>query len=152
MFFGPQLTLAVSGAEACFMPISAHITYENGAVVNTGFATNLVPGVRLWTAPSLRAAIMAVQPAPKIVPKNTYPDNIITCATAGKIAVRGVDLRINADECRCFRNVDALKADDKSLFGAGWILSSRAAAERAAGTTIQLSERELAIVAELDKK
>jgi hypothetical protein len=31
-------------------------------------------------------------------------------------------------------------------------LSSRAAAERAAGTTIQLSERELAIVAELDKK
>lgn len=162
MLFGPQLSLNVSGADACFMPISAQITYENGAVVNTGFVTNLIPGVRLWTAPSLRAAIMAVQPAPKIAPKNTYPYNVITCATAGKIAVRGVDLRINADECRSTRNVDALKAAGKSLFGIGWILSSRAAAERAAaeraaaeraaGTTIQLSERELAIVAELDKK
>lgn len=162
MLFGPQLTLNVFGAEACFMPISAHITYENGAVVNTGFVTNLIPGVRLWTAPSLRAAIMAVSPPTTLTPKNTYPDNVITCATTGKIAVRGVDLRINADDCRCIRNADALKAAGKGLFGTGWILSSRAAAERAAaeraaaeraaGTTIQLSERELTIVAELDKK
>ena len=162
MLFGPQITLNVFGADACFMPISARITYENGAAVNTGFVTNLIPDVSLWTAPTLRAAIMAVQPAPKITPKNTYPYNVITCATAGKIAVRGGDRRVNGGECRCVRNVEAHKAEGTSIFGTGWILSSRAAAERAAaeraaaeraaGTTVQLSERELAIVAELDKK
>ena len=162
MLFGPQLTLSVFGADACFMPISANITYENSAVVNTGFVTNLIPGVRLWTAPTLRAAIMAVVPTPRTITKNTYPDNVITCANAGKIASRGVDLRINADECRCVHNVDMLKAAGRKLFGDGWILSTnaaaeraaaeRAAAERAVSTTVQLSEREWAIVAELDKK
>ena len=175
--FGPQLTLNVHGADACFLPVSANIIYANGANINTGFVTNLIKGVRLWTAPSLVRTIKAVQPPKSIQPKHTYPDNVLSCALLGKIAEREVDFRVLASDCYSVSNVDGLRAVGKSLFGSGFLLSDRAAAERAAaeraaaeraaaeraaaeraaaeraaGTTIQLSERELAIINELNKK
>lgn len=175
--FGPHLTLSVHGANACFLPVSAHITYANGANINTGFVTNLIKGVRLWTAPSLVRAIKAVQPPKYYQPKHTYPANVLSCALLGKIAEREVDFRVLASECYPVRNVDGLRAVGKSIFGVGFLLSDKAAADkaaaekaaaekaaadraaaekaaagRAAGTTIQLSERELAIIDELNKK
>lgn len=175
--FGPHLTLNVHGADACFLPVSANITYTNGAIVRTGFVTNLIKGVRLWTAPSLVRAIKAVQPPKYYQPKHTYPANVLSCALLGKIAEREVDFRVLASECYQVRSVDGLRAVGKSLFGSGYLLSDRAAAdkaaaekaaaekaaadkaaadkaaaEKAAGMTIQLSERELAIINELNKK
>ena len=170
--FGPQLTLNVLGADACFLPVSANIIYANGAKINTGFVTNLIKGVRLWTAPSLVRAIKAVQPPKSVQPKHTYPANVVSCALLGKIAEREVDFRVLASDCYPVSNVDGLRAVGKSMFGSGYLLSDRAAAdraaaeraaaeraaaeraaaERAAGTTIQLSEQELAIINELNKK
>ena len=67
-----------------------------------------------------------------------------------------------AEDCREIRQVESLARVKKSLFGGGWLLSTRAAAERAAaeraaaeraaGTCIQLSESELKIIEELDTK
>ena len=153
--FGPQLTLKVKGADVCYLPTDAKITYENGAVVATGFVTNLINGVRMWTAPTLHRALKLASPPKKIVPKNTYPLNLITCATFGKISSREVEFKVMAEDCREIGNVESLARVKKSLFGGGWLLSTRAAAERAAaeraaGTCIQLSESELKIIEELD--
>ena len=153
--FGPQLTLKVMGADVCYLPANVSITYENGAVVATGFVTNLINGVRMWTAPTLHRALKLASPPNKIVPKNTYPLNLITCATFGKISSREVDFKVMAEDCREIRQVESLARVKKSLFGGGWLLSTRAAAERAAaeraaGTCIQLSESELKIIEELD--
>ena len=153
--FGPQLTLKVMGADVCYLPVDATITYENGAVVATGFVTNLIKGVRMWTAPTLHRALKLASPPKKILPKHTYPLNLITCATFGKISGREVDFKVMAEDCREIRRVESLARVKKSLFGGGWLLSTRAAAERAAaeraaGTCIQLSESELKIIEELD--
>ena len=155
--FGPQLTLKVIGADVCYLPANVSITYENGAVVATGFVTNLINGVRMWTAPTLHRALKLASPPKKIVPKNTYPLNLITCATFGKISSREVDFKVMAEDCREIRQVESLARVKKSLFGGGWLLSTRAAAERAAaeraaGTCIKLSESELKIIEELDTK
>ena len=153
--FGPQLTLKVMGADVCYLPVDATITYENGAVVATGFVTNLIKGVRMWTAPTLHRALKLASPPKKILPKHTYPLNLITCATFGKISSREVDFKVMAEDCREIRQVESLARVKKALFGGGWLLSTRAAAERAAaeraaGTCIQLSESELKIIEELD--
>ena len=157
LLFGPQLTLKVRGADVCYLPVSATITYENGAKINTGFVTNMIEGVRLWTAPSLHRAIRLAEPPKTLMPKNTYPSNLVTCATIGKIAVREVDFKLMATDCEEVQQVQALAAVKKSLFVGGWLLSTkaaaeRAAAERAAGTCVQLSEKELAIVKRLDDR
>ena len=155
--FGPQLTLKVIDADVCYLPANVSITYENGAVVATGFVTNLINGVRMWTAPTLHRALKLASPPKKIVPKNTYPLNLITCATFGKISSREVDFKVMAEDCREIRQVESLARVKKSLFGGGRLLSTRAAAERAAaergsGICIQLSESELKIIEELDTK
>jgi hypothetical protein len=154
--FGPQLTLKVKGADVCYLPVNASITYDNGAVVNTGFVTNMLQGVRIWTAPPLVRALKAAAPAPKLTPKNTYPTNVLSPALIGKIAVREVDFIVRSDQCQEIQNLDSLKRAGKSLFGGGWLLSERAAAERAAaeraaaeraaGTCVQLSAEEQTIV------
>lgn len=162
LLFGPQLTLKVRNADVCYLPIEADITYENGAKVKTGFVTNMIKGVRLWTAPSLYLAIKKVSPPKVIVPKNTYPLNVLTCALVGKVATREVDFKLMSSECEEIQQVQSLAAVKKSLFGGGWLLSTRAAAERAAaeraaaeraaGTCVQLSEQELEIIKRLDEK
>lgn len=43
--FGPGLTLLVQGADVTYIIAKAGVEYENGAVVSTGFVTNMVGGV-----------------------------------------------------------------------------------------------------------
>lgn len=149
LLFGPQLTLSVKGADVCFLPVNVHVVYENGAVINTGFVTNMIEGVRLWTAPALRRAVVAAAPPKALMPKNTYPDNFINCALIGKVAARGVDFKLMSGECEAVGNLDGARAAGKSVFGGGWLMSERAAAERAAGLQVKLSERERKIVVRL---
>ena len=151
LLFGPHLTLKVKGADVCYLPVNAPIVYDNGAVVNTGFVTNMMPGVRIWTAPGLVRALKTAAPPPKLTAKNTYPLTVLSPAIIGKIAVREVDFLVASDQCHELQNLDSLKRAGKSLFGGGWLLSERAAAERAAaeraaGTCVQLSADEQAIV------
>ena len=154
--FGPQLTLKVRGADVCYLPTNSTITYENGAKINTGFVTNMMPDTRIWTAPPLVRAIKEAQPESKLVPKNTYPYSVLTTALLGKISSREVDFRVSVDQCHEVQNLDSLKNSNKSLFGGGWLLSERAAAERAAaeraaGHTVKLSDSELSIIINLSR-
>ena len=117
--FGPQLTLFVANADVTYFIVNTGIVYENGAVVNTSFVTNLTPGIRLYLCPELKKAIDACAPAPKLIAKNSYPGEIATSATLGKIIARGIELKIPSSECMYVGNLDALKREGKSLFGGG---------------------------------
>ena len=58
--FAPSLTLfSADCPEICHVCAGCAVTYENGAVVNTGFKTNLEDGIAVRTAPELTAAIKA---------------------------------------------------------------------------------------------
>ena len=56
--FAPTLVLCRYGDYCTVLPIGGDVTYENGAVVNTSFATNLEPHeIRARTPPTLYKAV-----------------------------------------------------------------------------------------------
>lgn len=156
--FGPQLTLIVDIVGVCFLPVTANIVYENGAKVSTGFATNLINGLKLWTAPSLRKAIHAALPKnTKKLSKIKFPLNVISSAHAGKYATAGVDLKIREAGCCVIK-----KCGGKQIFGSALLLSEREVAEREVAKRevaerevaerVELSEKEYELLRQLDKQ
>ena len=143
------------GVTHTIAPVS--ILYENGAEVPTSFVHNLSPDYIAEAEPELRALIAEADEAnrakqKRTLPKYAYPDEIATSASLGYIATHGVSLRIRARSAVRIGALDAQAEKDKSIFGTGLLLSSRAAAERAAAERWTLSDRERAIVEMLDAR
>ena len=158
--FGPGLTLLVQGADVTYIIAKAGVEYENGAIVSTGFVTNMVGGgVRIWCAASVRALLEKVQKRTEADLGNyAFPPNVWTSARLQKIANGDEDFIIKAENCTYIRNLESLKADGKGLYGGG-ILTTDAvgeaaerAAERAAAIKYNLSERERDIVEHLNTR
>ena len=161
--FAPSLTLfsaMLPGTTAIAAALG--VTYENGAVVRTGFRTNLEPGVAARTAPDLTRSVQAAADAvasrdKRHVPSYSYPPELLTAARLGFIGMHGVGLSVPEGECVRVSALDAQRAAGKAVFGGGLLLSERAAveraaaeraaAERAAAHVWELSDRERAIVA-----
>ena len=132
--FGPSLTLFTApDCDVTYIIADADIVYDNGAVVRTGFVTNLCPDIRIWCCPELKEAISKAQETPSKQKRGfVYPDNIVTAATLGKLTAHQTELIIRKKDCQYIADSDSAKAQGRSLFGGGFILSDRAAAERAA--------------------
>lgn len=164
--FAPSLT-CLSGKrcmEVDHIVCGSNVTYENGAVVQTGFVTNLDAEYVLEVDPALGKAINDANSArlakvKKTVPKYVYPDAVLTTAHAKWLASHGTPFRVRRrDACR-IPKLDA--QDGKTIFGDGLLLSERAAAERAAADraaadraaveVLELSDREMAIQAMLGR-
>lgn len=156
--FAPSLTLfSVASAQAeTFIVAGANIKYQNGAIVKTSFVTNCYPGdIRIAIRGDLYKTIDSAQPpAPLSLPKYIYPDTVVSSALLNKIAERGVNLEISAKESYRIATLDSQRVLGKSIFGGGYLLSERAAAERAAARECQvwqLSQREMDIIKQLNK-
>ena len=133
------------------------ITYENGASVNTSFVTNLdEDGTVAESCPELADIVNdkndELQKATRrTLPKYEYPDNVLTAAKLNWFSAHHTPFKVNARDCCQIFKLDAM--GDKDIFGGGGLLlSSRAAAERAAAERWQLSGREKKIVELLDKR
>jgi hypothetical protein len=155
--FAPSLTLfSAPDCDLTYIVADAAIEYENGAVVATGFITNLIADLRVWCCPALRDAIAEAQPdEDKTLQGFVYPDNIITAAILQKIAKRGIDWKVRKRSCEYIKQSDSAEEQGRQLYGGGFILSERAAAERAAAeraaaTKLNISQREREIIARLD--
>lgn len=135
--FVPALTALIRDDRTTVLTTFVDITYDNGAKVRTSFATNLSPGVRLWTAPELRAEIDEAQKqhkkeTTKKLSKYAYPDAVLTAARAGYFSSHGVDLMIRTEDCTRICKLESQRKVGKECFGGALLLSERAAAERAA--------------------
>ena len=167
LLFAPTLTLfSTSRGEMNYIVCAATVTYENGAKVNTSFITNMGEW-KIHCAPELQDAIKAaddaVQQAGKTeIPKYDYPPNVCSAARLQYISRHGVELKIREQDAYFIRALDAQKqAEGRTIYGAGFLLSDSAAAEKAAAEKAaaekanvyiwELSERELQIVADLSK-
>ena len=157
--FAPTLTLfssSSSSSSSCQIPTGVAVTYANGASVNTSFLTNL-EDAQVRTYPELYRAIEAANAynealKKKPLPKYEYPDEIITAAMVARWCKYGVEYELRREECERIGTLDAQRRVGKSIFGNGYILSERAAAERAAAERWKLSAREKNIVARLSGK
>jgi len=168
--FAPTLTLFGSGrdCDVCYIPITAAVTYENGAVVNTSFITNL-DNAKVRAVPELhetveKAANEFRKELKKELPKYSYPNEVITASGIGQLSKYGVPFKVAPEECERISALDAQKEAGKAIYGCGFLISEKAAAEKAAAekaaaekaaaekaaaTVWQLSDREIEIVKRL---
>ena len=169
--FAPHLTLMSGAATDTCTAVIVGVTVidENGARVNTSFLTNLESEYVAITCPELYGKVkQAVEESKTTVelPKYSYPTALFTAPMGNYYSKHGVELKIKRSECVKVRELDAQKDMGKSIFGAGLLLSTaaterkaaaekaaaeKAAAEKVAVHVFKLSDRELGIIAELDK-
>ena len=172
--FAPTLTLfSADDDRICHIAADCDITYENGAVVNTSFKTNLEAGIALRTVPELTAKIEIINKentkSDSNLLKYAYPHYVITAAKASGWSSLGIDFKLPRTECVKIKELDAQKPLGLAIFGGGFLMSKKAAAQaaqaaqaaRAAGIAVEdinergevvwkLSEREWGIVKSLD--
>lgn len=158
--FAPALTLfSRAAAECCTsLPVGVCITYENGAEVATSFLTNLEPeDVIVRTAPDLYKIVNEKNKAllkakKKELRKFIYPDEILTAAIAQRWCKYGVEYTLLRRDCMRISALESQKAVGDSIFGGGFLLSTRAAAERAAVEKWELRETEKYFIDYMDRK
>ena len=151
LLFGPSLTL-FKKYDCCYIVTNETITYANGAKVSTSFATNLDKDYRILCDIELKDAIRSAEKSQRNkkedLPIIEYPANIVTSAILGKTS--RVDFKVRKDEAAW-----CPKVNGERLFGGGFILADRAAADRAAARrkiVRTLGENEKALLEELNAR
>ena len=135
--FAPSLTLVNSAKElpATYIITGTCIEYENGAKVPTSFITNFdCDDIEIWVSGDLHLRLKEAnrRPSPNQLPVYEFPDSVASAAKLQKIAHYGVDLTVSRHHCRKITSIASMREAGKGIFGGGWLLSERAAAERAA--------------------
>ena len=119
LLFAPFLTLFGCGnRDVTFIPANCQVTYDNGAVVNTGFITNLDADNRIVSSKALRDAVRDAGGAQRRAdvfqrPHFELPANAVNAARFR----HGSDIRIPKDQCSFTRALDSQKEQGKALFG-----------------------------------
>nr|DAE82110.1 MAG TPA: adenine-specific methyltransferase [Caudoviricetes sp.] len=178
--FAPHLTLFQYSNRNCTMVVTnLGIKYENGAIVNTDFVTNILPEDQLVNVNGTLRDILENAQKKRIKKKNQknvyiYPSQVVTSAELGcSLARNGINFIINKNEAIRINKLDCQKGN-KGIFGSGLLISKEKARakekekarakekekerakekekERAKGIILTLSEREVALINELDKK
>ncbi len=183
--FAPSLTCFnyIAREGATVVGVFASITYENKASIRTSFLTNMDdPEIAAFSDVELfRELEKANEENEKTMhanlPKYEYPDEVLTAAKMGWLCRYGQALIVRRDESLLIRGLDAMKEQDKAIYGNGLLLSEsktaeraaaeraaaeraaaeraaaeRAAAERAAATKWKLSDRERELQRNLGKQ
>ena len=151
--FAPGLTLFSTGrGELNYILAGGRIEYENGAIVQTSFLTNLGE-YKIETAPDLMEELKAAiernrREKAREVPGYIYPAEVIRPADY-TLSKYGQKLCIKAEDALFVRNLDEQEALGKAIYGGGFLLSEKAAAEKAAAHVWVLSEREKEIIRNL---
>ena len=152
--FAPALTL-FGIRNGCKISTQVSVTYANGAVVATSFVTNL-DEAEAKSAPDLYKAVKAADEESraqnrKEIPKYSYPPELVTASVLGQLSRYGEKFILRKDECVRVGELDAQKKQGKAIFGGGYLIAEKAAAEKAAAEKWPLSEREKDIVKGLSR-
>ena len=120
------------------------IRYDNGASVATNFVTSLSGDVLLEAAPDLHDALERVNDANlkatrRRVRRLAHPYGTVTSAGLNYLAIHHVPFKVARRDALFVHRIDC----GVTLFGGAFLLSPRAAAERAAAESLMLSAREL---------
>lgn len=168
--FAPALTSFIRDRIDCVVYCNATVIYTNGANVKTSFVTNLDTVNAVITAPTLAASIALAQKKKQKKPlaKYDYPRNVLMATHLGKLVDRGQEIEIPYSDVSFTRVLDSQKPLKRSLYGSGYLVSNRVAnrieelmkapfvsygvREEGECFSFDLSERELAIIRELDGK
>ena len=152
--FAPTTTIfSSSSSSSCSLVCGGEITYENGATVPTSFVTNL-EDYRVRSTPDLYKAIAEANAKNKAqfkrkLPKYKYPKEVLSAAMCRYLSEHDTELAIKKEDSFFIRALDSQKEAGAGIFGSGYLLSEKAAAEKAAAIEWKLSDRELEIIRSL---
>lgn len=131
--FAPHLTLFSSDVDVTHIVVNATITYENGATVKTSFLSNMFGDVKIIGDAQLLEKFNQLNARKKVnKPKYDYPNEVITVSHVSWIISRGISIKINKKDAKHCRALESQKKHKKAIFGSGFLLSEKAAAEKAA--------------------
>ena len=163
--FAPGLTLfSINSGRCHYLPVGISIEYTNGASIATSFVCNLGCW-KIELCPDLYQAIDAansenLRKTHKLFPQYIYP-NAVASVAMNKLCKWGQAMQIKDSEAAFIRALDAQREADKAIYGGGFLLCTKAAAEKAAAEKAaqgdpdrcwELSERELQLIADMDAK
>lgn len=171
--FAPTLTIfsSMKFSQGGCIVTDVSVEYENGAKVNTSFATSL-DTARIRSAPALYARLMDVNAEGTKRKRSDsrrrsieYPGELLRSTEVGRFSRAGVEFSVPKEEALIVSKLDEQRATGDTIFGGGVLLSRRAAEAKARATKKadayiasrvdvvhwELSERERQIVAELGK-
>lgn len=157
--FAPHLTLFQPGRFCTSIIAEAKVVYENGANVNTSFVSNLFGDIAFMTAPELRRTLASIsKTGSRALPVYEYPPNVVTVSRLSSLARAGIDFAVRQSSVQHITKLDSQSR--KSIFGGGYLVSDKVAAERLAAERLaaerrqaiywSLSPRELNIISELE--
>lgn len=167
--FAPNLTIfsCIKNRDCTALVTDTNIIYDNGADIKTSFLTNLEPyDLRIRTAPTLYQAIKKAtetirKETKKPLPKYTYPNYLVQSARINAYSKYGIEFKVPKSESFFVSQLDAQKGKKKTIFGGGFLISERCAAERERAEReraereqvehFELSDREKEIIKELSK-
>lgn len=130
--FAPHLTLFGSSLECTRVVAGCDIIYENGANVKTSFITNMFGKARILSCPELFEKVKEINKKGKVrLPKYIYPIHVLTVSDVQRFTENGIMFRLEKDSISHCRGLESQKPKGKAIFGSGFLLSERAAAERA---------------------
>ena len=160
--FAPGLTIIGLTRHANIICVGYNATYENGAKVNTSFVTNMTDNLIESSSKLYKRLENADKEnlrkiKKKQLPKYTYPDNILTACRMNTLSRYGVDFAIKRENGHFMRDLDSQRKFKKGIFGCGYLISGKKAAElkaaelkaaelKAAEHVWELSEREKEII------
>lgn len=153
--FAPALTLFNSYTANCTKIVcGVTVTYANKAEVATSFLTNVFGDNAIICDNELYNTIKEInerlqKKSKKVLKKIIFPDNVVSAALLQKVA-KQLTFVIPTSEIRHITSVGGV-----SIFGGGYLLSSKAAAEKAAAEkaavkAVKLTPQELRMIDELD--
>ena len=124
--FAPTLMLFNYGFDGItHIIINAKVVYDNGALVNTSFITNLPCENAIEVLPGLKCEIEQAQKIErKRMRKLDFPQFVINSARLGKYASKGIEMKFRRDDVLFTKHFGGV-----SIFGGGAMLSPQGAAE-----------------------
>lgn len=129
--FAPGLTSIRNGVT--FVSVDASIQYDNGAIVNTSFVTNMMGNLLCITAPELNENINEANRKRKLslgwVPQKKYafPKSVLRASTLNSMTRRGIHFIVSANEGHIASKVTTAPGGE---YGNSIILSDRKKNER----------------------
>lgn len=152
--FAPTLTLFNYGFDGItYIITNSKVVYDNGALVNTSFVTNLPCENAIEVLPGLKCEIEQAQKIEqKRKKKLNFPKFVTNSARLGKYARKGIEIKFRRDDVLFTKHFGGVE-----IFGGGAMISPQGAAsmeseiaaamERAIAASME-SENEIKPVAE----
>ena len=145
--FAPHLTLFSSEIDCTHIVVAGDITYANGATIKTSFLSNMFGSAKIIGDATLLKKLKQIQESNKAnLLQYDYPDHVLTVSKIAWIIERGISIKIDKKDAKHLRALECQKKHKKGIFGSGFLLSEKAAAEKAA------AEKETKIIWELSEK